>query len=101
LDDAEPEHFADNSRFGKFNSRFGRREFQVRAATGISSQGLDLPRRFRSQTDVIWAKSMKFPVSTGKTGNLAPTAERPVVQPPDNAPIPAVGRQRDTALVIS
>jgi hypothetical protein len=82
--DAEPEHFAENSRFGKFNSRFGRRQFPVRAAAGIRSQRLDLPYPCYGQTAVTRGKSMKFPVSTGKTGNSASIAERLAVQPPDN-----------------
>src|SRR5712692_9811927 len=69
-----PSVFADNSRFGEFNSRLGRCEFPVSAATGIRSQALDFPHRFRGQTAVIWAKSTKFPVSTGKIGNFAPTS---------------------------
>src|SRR6266851_4122625 len=62
-----------NSRFGKFNSRLGRREFPVSAATGICRQGLDLPDGFCGQTADKWGKSTKFPVSTGKTANLAPS----------------------------
>ncbi len=58
-----------NSRFGEFSSRLGRLEFPVRVATGIGSQRLDFPHRFRGQTAVAWGKSVKFPVSTGKTGN--------------------------------
>jgi hypothetical protein len=68
-----PSVFADNSRFGEFNSRLDRCEFPLRSATGIRSQVLDLTHRFRGQTAVFWAKSTKFPVSTGKTGNFAPT----------------------------
>src|SRR5260370_10870088 len=67
-----PNISADNSRFGEFNSRLGRPEFPVCAATGIRSQALDLAHRSRSQIAVVWAKSTTFPVSTGKTGNLAP-----------------------------
>src|SRR5713101_5474035 len=79
-----PNIFADNSRFGDFNSRLGRRKFPLRAATGISWQALDLAHCFYGQMAVIWAKSTKFPVSTGKTGNLAPVRERPVARAPDN-----------------
>jgi hypothetical protein len=59
-----------NSRFGEFNSRLGWLEFPVRAATGIGWQRLDLPHRFRGHRAVVRGKSAKFPVSTGKTGNV-------------------------------
>src|SRR6266700_461195 len=59
-----------NSRFGAFNSRLGRREFPFRAATGISSQRADLANLFWGKTTGEREKWMKFPVSTGKTGNL-------------------------------
>src|SRR6266446_1133209 len=63
--------FAINSRFGEFNSRLGRHKFPVRSATGIGSQAIDLLCRFSGPTALAWVKSQKFPVSTGKTGNLA------------------------------
>jgi hypothetical protein len=59
-----------NSRLGAFNSRLGRREFPFCAATGIGSQRFDLLYSFSGQTTVEWGKSARFPVSTGKTGNL-------------------------------
>jgi hypothetical protein len=65
------EHSGDNSRLGEFDSRLGGREFPVSAATGIRSQRVDLPHYFFSQTAIIRGKSTKFPVSTGKTGNIA------------------------------
>src|SRR6266436_922395 len=77
---AEPEHSADNSRFSAFNSRLGRHQFPFRAATGINSQGIDMPYCFQSQTTVAPAKSTKFPVSTGKPG-ICPTPEPEVVRP--------------------
>jgi hypothetical protein len=39
---------------------------------GNFSQALDLPHPFRAQTAVARGKSLKFPVSQGKTGNFAP-----------------------------
>jgi hypothetical protein len=71
----------DNSRFGGFGSRLGPREFPVRIATGIRSQALDSAPRFCGQTAALWGKSMKFPVSTGKTGNcgLRPVTGRSAV----------------------
>jgi len=74
----------DNSRFGEFNSRLGSRESPIGIAAGIRSQALDLAPRFCGREAGLSGKSMKFPVSTGKTGNSAPIAERLVVQPPDN-----------------
>jgi hypothetical protein len=73
---AGPNILGDNSRLGEFNSRLGGREFPVSTAAGICSQGCDLPHYFFSQTAVIRGKSKKFPVSTGKTGNIASSAER-------------------------
>jgi hypothetical protein len=75
---------SDNSRFGAFISRLGRRKFPVCAATGTRVQGFDLAYRFHGEMAVIRGKSTKFPVSTGKTGNFVPLAERAVTQPPDN-----------------
>jgi hypothetical protein len=78
-----PNILPNNSRFGEFNSRLGRREFPVCVATGIRLQGLDLAYRFHVETVAIRGKSTKFPVSTGKTGNFAPQAEGAVALPPD------------------
>jgi len=68
---AGPNILVDNSRFGEFNSRLGGREFPVSTATGIFSQRFDLPHPFSSQPAIIRGKSKKFPVSAGKTGNIA------------------------------
>ena len=73
-----------NSRFGEFNSRLGRREFPVCAATGIRLQGLDLAYRFHVGTAVIRGKSTKFPVRREKPGILLPLAEPAATQPTDN-----------------
>jgi hypothetical protein len=59
-----------NSRFGVFNSRLGRFEFPVGAATGIGSQGFDLPHGFLRQTVVIWGESKKFPDRREQPGIL-------------------------------
>jgi len=60
-----------NSRFGEFNSRLGRREFPVRAATGIRSQRFDLPCGFRGQTMFLLGKSTIFPARREKPGILS------------------------------
>jgi hypothetical protein len=39
-DDAEPEHIGDNSRFGKFNSRFDFARFPVRLLREFARKGL-------------------------------------------------------------
>jgi hypothetical protein len=63
-----------NSRFGKFNSRLGRREFPVSAATGICRQWLDFPRGFSGQRTVPARESMKFPFQREKPGILSAPA---------------------------
>jgi len=73
---AGPNLIRDNSRLGEFYSRLGGREFPVRAATGIRSEGFVLPYYYSRRTAIVRAKSTKFPVSTGKTGNIASSAER-------------------------
>src|ERR1700730_18489413 len=62
-----PNILPDNPRFGAFISRFGRREFPVYSATGISLHGVDLSYRFHDERAGIPEKSTKFPGSTGKT----------------------------------
>src|ERR1700738_879117 len=49
-----PEHYP---RFGAFISRFGRREFPVYSATGISLHGVDLSHRFHGERAGIPEKS--------------------------------------------
>jgi len=60
----------DNSRLAGFNSRLDRREFPVRAATGIPWQGLDFLRSFCGETAVGTGKSTKFPAQREKPGTL-------------------------------
>jgi hypothetical protein len=79
-----PNILPDNSRFGEINSPLGRREFPVRAATGIRWQGADLAHRLRGQTVAAQGKSVKFSLRREKPGILLPPAERAVVQLPDN-----------------
>jgi hypothetical protein len=57
-------------RFGKFNPRFGGREFPVRFTMGIRKQGLDFLNHFCSQTTVAWGKSTKFPFRREKPAIL-------------------------------
>ena len=90
-----PNILGDNSRFGDFNSRLGRREFPVRAATGICCQGLDLPHRLRGQTAVSRGKSTKFPVRREKPGILPQRRHGPWRSLPTTAPI-CIARDRSS-----
>jgi hypothetical protein len=61
------------SRFGEINSRLGRFEFPVIAATlgtEIRLQGLKFVDLFRAPMAVARAVIDKIPVCTGKTGNF-------------------------------
>jgi len=73
----DPNLVRDNSRFGRFNSRLGRHEFPVRAATGIRWQGLDSTPFFTAQTAVLRAKTIKFPSEREKPGTLPLSAVHP------------------------
>jgi hypothetical protein len=75
-----------SSRFGRFNSRLGRREFPVRAATGICRQGVDLPAVFLGKTAVAGAKSTKFPSEREKPGTLPLSAARAVTTTGSSVP---------------
>jgi hypothetical protein len=76
-----------HSRFGAFNSRLGRGEFPVRAATGIRRQEVDFARFLRGQMAVERGKTTKFPVQREKPGNrtlrhdLAHDADRVCFEP--------------------
>jgi hypothetical protein len=87
-----PNILPDNPRFGAFISRFGRREFPVYSATGISLHGVDLSHRFHDERAGIPEKSTKFPVRREKPWNFVALSERAVVQPPDSECRPALLR---------
>jgi hypothetical protein len=65
--------FRDNSRFGAFKSRLGRRKFPIGAATGIARQRIDSPHGFRGQNSTYREQSKKFPVPREKPGIFAAT----------------------------
>jgi hypothetical protein len=66
-----PNILPDNPRFGAFISRFGRREFPVYSATGISLHGIDLSHSFHNERAGIPEKSTKFPVRRENPGILS------------------------------
>ncbi len=64
--------FPYNSRFGAFHSRLGQVNSRFRLLPEFSYKSLIYLTVFAAQTAVARGKSMKFPVSTGKTGNFTP-----------------------------
>ncbi len=67
-----PNIFADNSRFGEFNSRLDRLKFAVRTATGIGWEEIDLAHYFRGQTAGYPGKIDEIPGFDGKNREFGP-----------------------------
>jgi hypothetical protein len=83
-----PNVFADNSRFGEFYSRLAGANSRFVLLREFADNVLIFLEIPRGQTAVACGKSTKFPVSTGKTGNFAPTGgNRPWRSFPTTAPI--------------